>query len=231
MLFVLGGLLDKIGETARALESLHESKRIAEEIGLALGVASALMEIGRIYQAGGRIDEALECHQRCLAFTSAVPNKNIEAETRLSLGRLAFDTGQPEEATRELREALRILENSEALPITWRVHELLGEVYAAHGNFEEAFLHTREYQRIKETVRNNESQFKLNTLQIRLRVENAEKEAELNRLRYEEKAQAEARLSRTLAVLSQDLELARKVQRSLLPDPHSAGEIRNRRTL
>lgn len=226
VLFVLGGLFEKIGETRKALEYLESSKRTSEEIGLALGIASALMELGRIHQAAGRIPEALECHRRCLEFTAEAPNKNIEAETRLSLGRLAFDTGDLHGASVELHQALRILENSEALPITWRAHKLLGEISAAEGHFEKAYLHTREYQRIKETVHSNESQFKLNNLQIRLRVESAEKEAELDRLRYEEKAEAEARLSQTLAVLSEDLELARRVQRSLLPDPmKKAGEV------
>lgn len=218
VLFILGGLLIKIEEPEAALECLNSSYDIAERMGLKLGMASAIMEIGRIHQSAGRISEALDCHRRCLEFTRQLPNKIIEVETRLSLGRLAFDTGDLDGAAENLKKALQVIENSEALPITWRVHQLLGEIHSAEGDFEAAFLHTKEYQRIKETVHNNESQFKLNNLQIRLKVESAEKEAELDRLRYEEKAAAEARLAKTLAVLSQDLEMARQVQRSLLPN-------------
>lgn len=220
VLFVLGGLVDKLGDPAAALKYLQSSYAISEQLGMVLGKASALMEIGRIYQATGRVTEALDCHNRCLELVRQIQNKNIEAETRLSLGRLAFELKQLTDADRHLREALHVLENTEALPTTWRVHQLLGDVLAAEKQFEEALFHVKEAHRIKEIVYNNESQSRINNLQIRLKLESAEKEAELDRLRYQETAAAEARLSRTLAVLSEDLEMARRVQRSLLPDHH-----------
>ncbi len=218
VLMMLAGVLDRLGDSATAREQMELSYSIASEMGTPLLMASTLAELGRLHIAEGNSAEARECYRRCLEINSQTPNKSIIADTQLNLGQLAVQQGDYASAMQSFESALVTLKKSNAPPLLGRIHQAMSEACAATGEYRQAYHHAREAQSINEQVRIRESDVKLSTLQIRLKVESAEKEAELNRLRYEEKAAAEARLTETLNVLSEDLELARRVQRSLLPD-------------
>ncbi len=199
-----------------ALKNYDISLKMSREDGQLLGEAGALLEVGGMYHQLGRRDKALEAYGHCLLILRKIRNRAIEAEVLLNLGSLHREVGKLDLAEENLLQALDALDHSDALPTTFRVHRGLAELYEARGDYVKALHHSKQYQKIKDQVFNAENNLRMRNLQVRLRVESAEKEAELNRLRYEEKAAAEAELARTLKTLSDDLDLARKVQASVL---------------
>lgn len=199
-----------------ALENYELSLELSRKDGQLLGETGALLEVGGMHHRLGRREQALEAYGHCLILLRKVRNRNIEAEVLLSLGNLRLEIGKLDLAEENLEQALEALEHSDALPTTFRVHQALADLYEVRGEYAKALHHNKEFQKIKDQVFNAENNLRMRNLQVRLRVESAEKEAELNRLRYEEKAAAEAKLARTLQTLSDDLDLARKVQASVL---------------
>lgn len=142
-------------------------------------LANVLADIGEHGLARERLNEALVLNRR-------MGDRHSEVHNLITLGRL----GLPEEGQEALERALSLSLEVQSRELTFLTHEALSGFYRSQGGFEEALDHFEAFHRIKEEVFLETMDLRAQRLQAQHAVEQARKEAELQRLRTEELAKA-----------------------------------------
>jgi serine phosphatase RsbU (regulator of sigma subunit)/Flp pilus assembly protein TadD len=193
-----------LGDYDRALAGHRECLRIALETGERYQQAGALDGLGRVYGELGEHEKAVKHLHRSLEIKEEIGDRQGFVESLLNLGSLLVRQGKMEEAFRYLRRALAIAGEIGSKPLLFKAHLSLGAACEQAGDAVEALAHYKEFYLLKSEVASEIAGTRMRHLQARLALEKLEKEAELNRLRAER--------------MEHELELARKVQLSLLPN-------------
>ena len=204
----MGTVYQTQGKHDLALEQHVRSLELFRSIKNKLSEARALNDIGALYHATGDLEKAFEYHFEALRLRREAGNEQAETTSLINLGRLYNQKQDPERALEHLHRALTLTIAMSALPKIYQVHEALSQSYALLGRYQLALEHHREFHRIKEQVAGEESSTRLKNLEIRHGVEKAEKEAEIERLRNVELAQALERLKATQAQLVHSAKMA-----------------------
>jgi signal transduction histidine kinase len=204
----MGAVFAVQGKHQLAREQHERSLEISRSIGNKLSEARALTDLGSIFQAAGDLDVALEHQLEALRLRRELGYQQPEVTSLIHLGRLYNRTGDHETARVYLQRALETAVEMNVPPKILQAHEALSESFSLAGDHREALEHYREFHRIKEQVIGEESTTRLKHLEIRHRVEKAEKEAEIARLRHIELAQALDRLKATQAQLIHTAKMA-----------------------
>ena len=150
-------------------------------------MARALLSLGRISEAEYYFDLGLE-------VLSELGLRYPEAEALLFLARLRLDHGRYREAALHLHRTLRIARETGSNALRYRAHEALAELHEARGRHRRALRHHRLYDHWKEQVLGGEADRRLTSILIRAEAAQAEREAELHRVRHVELAEALAKL-------------------------------------
>jgi signal transduction histidine kinase len=194
MLSLIGSQYESQGDYEKALQYHQESLRSYETLDVSIAVATAITSMGSALQKLGNKERAREYYLRSLDLARKLGSQEFEAAVLLHLGRLYTDIGEHPKAREVLQQSLLIMERLKAKPTLFRIHLALSNLYESTGEHEKALEHYKIFNRIKEEVFNDESNAKLRNLQIRMKVESVEKEAEIQRLRYVELAGMQAQL-------------------------------------
>ncbi len=187
-LAMLGILYEKNGEYDKALEHHQQAVRKSEEQGVHIGATVGLANVGQAYLKLGDIDKALDYCLRALESGKNIANREVNAITLLTLGNVYLEMGDNNKACEALRKSLREIKDTQAKPTELKIHEALASLHEANGELDKALEHYKRFHDLKEEIFNDESTTKFKNLQIRVNVETAEKEAEIQRLRYVELA-------------------------------------------
>jgi signal transduction histidine kinase len=204
----MGTVYQTQGKHDLALEQHLRSLELFRSIGNKLSESRALNDIGALYQATGELEKAFEYHLEALRLRQEAGNQQAETTSLINLGRLYNQKQDPERALEHLHRALTLTVAMSARPKIYQVHEALSQSYALLGRHQLALEHHREFHRVKEQVAGEESSTRLKNLEISHGVEKAEKEAEIERLRNVELAQALERLTVTQAQLVHSAKMA-----------------------
>ena len=196
------------GKHDLALEQHLKSLELFRSVKNKLSESRALNDIGALYQATGELEKAFEYHFEALRLRQEAGNQQAETTSLINLGRLYNQKQDPERALPHLHRALTLTVAMSARPKIYQVHEALSQSYALLGQYQLALEHHREFHRVKEQVAGEESSTRLKNLEISHGVEKAEKEAEIERLRNVELAQALERLTVTQAQLVHSAKMA-----------------------
>lgn len=194
VLFRLGTLLRDEGDLEAATEMLERSRDICLEQRLLIGVAGAEGELGRVAVMRGDNAAARAHLTRAIAEYETFGNKTGQAETEVRLAELELAEGEPAKARETLQLALDRLDGLGANSVALQAHAALARIHEALGDHAAALAETRRHHALHVQVFDEESRSELNNLRLRMDIERAEKDAEINRLRYVELQQMQARL-------------------------------------
>jgi signal transduction histidine kinase len=194
MLSLIGCQYESQGDYKKALQYHQESLRSYQALDVSIAVATAITSMGSALQRLGDTDRAREYYLQSLDLTRKLGSQEFEAAVLLHLGTLYTDIGDSGKAREVLQQSLSIMERLKAKPTLFRIHQALSNLYESTEEHAKALEHYKIFNRIKEEVFNDESNAKLRNLQIRMKVESVEKEAEIHRLRYVELAGMQAQL-------------------------------------
>jgi tetratricopeptide (TPR) repeat protein len=117
-----------------------------------------------------------------------------EAEALLFLAQLRLGHGRYREAAQHLYRVLRIARETGSNALRYRAHRALSDLHDARGHARRALRHFRLYDRWKEKVLGVEADRRLDSILMRAEAAQAEREAEIQRLRHVDLAAAVARL-------------------------------------
>ena len=194
---LLGTVCERSNHPSEALAHYEKSLALALEDGLALGIVGNSLCIGRVQHALGNVDAARRYYHEAVARADSVTIRELNADVLLHLGELELEEGQLGEARAHLEEGLRLTEASRIARTVGRLHEVLSELAEQEGDLDRSLHHLKESGRARDQMFDEEGRARLKNLEIRMGVEKAEKEAEIERLRYVELAGMQAQLVQT----------------------------------
>ena len=192
-------------EPAAALDVLEHCACRAREGGDRWNEAACYPLIGQALLLLGRADEAEANLDRGLKVLAELGLRYPEAEALLFLARLRMDHARHHEAGVLLHRALRIARETGSNALRYRSHLALAELHERRGRPGSALRHYRLYDQWKDKVIGGEADRRLTSILIRAEAVQAEREAELHRLRHVELAEVVKRLEEA------DVEKARLV--------------------
>ena len=159
-------------------------------------IGRALLELGRGSEAEAHFESGLEA-------LAVLGLRYPEAEALLFLARLRLDHGRFREAAALLHRTLRIARETGSNALRYRAHHALAELHEARGRPGRALRHHRLYDRWREQVLGGEADRRMTALLVRAEAAEAEREAEIHRLRHVELARVVAQLEATNAQLEE----------------------------
>ena len=191
---LLGNVAGAMNDPECALDCYEKSLTLAKGSGLEMSVAGNSSSIGRIYQARGDRKKARAYFQQALDASNDTRLRGVSSYVVLSLGLLELEERNYERARELLEEALALVQGSLAKDIESDVHEAMSRLHEARGDLPKALEHYKEFHRLKVAMFDEDGRARLKNLQLRIGVEKAEKEAEIERVRYGELAGMQTQL-------------------------------------
>jgi signal transduction histidine kinase len=204
----IGGTFADLGDDQRALEEYRKSLSIREELGDRLGISSSLTNIGDALYTLGDYPGALENSCRALAIQREIGYRIGALNSAATIGLTFLAQGELAEAIGTLVDVVAEAEEIGARDVAARVHADLVDAFERVGDDGRALAHLREHLRLKEEMRIEETSREIRKLDARRRISEAEKEAEIERLRNVELAAALRQLRETQALLVQSEKMA-----------------------
>ena len=191
---LLGTVARSMNDPERALECYEKSLALAKDDGLLMSIAGNSSSIGRIHQALGDRKKAREYFHQAIEASKDNTMSEVNAHVLLSLGLLELEEKNFERARELLDDGLRLVKGSLAKDTECDIHEAMSRLHEAQGDVEKALAHYKEFHRLKDAMFDEDGRARLKNLQLRIGVEKAEKEAEIERLRFGELAGMQAQL-------------------------------------
>lgn len=180
----LGELEAHNGRYEAALKHYETSLRLADSQGMALWVAMAQLEIGKVYEQLDQPERAEQHYQIALKNRSTETEGFAAGELKARLAEHCIRRGEIERAHPLLEQADRIAERAGAKPLQLRIADGYSRFYEAQGDFARALEFARSATELREHALNARRSTELKKLQARAELERAEKDAEIHRLKY-----------------------------------------------
>lgn len=221
------------GDGAGAFDVLERCLQRARAAGDRWNEAACHPLMGRALLLQGRADEAEAHFSAGLGALAELGLRYPEAEALLFLAHLRLEHARYREAAQQLYRVLRIARETGSNALRYRAHRALSELHERRGHPIRALRHFRLYDRWKEKVLGGEADRRLTSILIRAEAAQAEREAEIHRLRHVELAEAVRRLEQAdaeKAALVAELQLrAKELDRMAREDPLTG--VANRREM
>jgi signal transduction histidine kinase len=182
----IGMVYNRMGDYESALNFFRQSQLLQERAGDESGLASSYNNIGDCLEQLSDEENALIYFQKALDLSEKTNNRVVEAYCLTNLGHYYAKKSRIEVALLFLHRALAIAENISVRDLISNLHQLLADVYAQTKDFEKALKHHRIFYSIQAQILGAESSTKLKQLEMRLHIERASKESEIQRIKVEE---------------------------------------------
>ncbi len=183
-------LLNDIAYTYRTLSNFEsalyvaqQSLQLAQQGSMTLLEANTLCTIGEIYLDYGDSEQALTYFQMSIVLAQQLHFRYVELYAQMSSGQVHLQNDHIDLALLFLHTAATIAQEIEAKQELCRCYELLTQAYKRRGQFETALEYHERYAALYQTVFNEESDQRIQHLQIAHDTETAQKKAEIFRLK------------------------------------------------
>ncbi len=201
----MGINLKNLGRYAEAEEALLEAARLLDETGSGY-YAGALSNLALVYERQGRLGEAEAAHRQATELAGRHGLAYLENESRLCLGRFYLEQDRLADA-RPLLEATLAYSRTAQLPAKEaEAHQALARLCQRTGELAQAIEHLEAAYRLERQVFNEQSDRRLKNMQVSLQVEQARREADLQRREREALEHAYRELEALHAALQQAME-------------------------
>lgn len=182
----IGFIKKKQGKLDEALKYFESSLVWREKVGYIRGIAQMHASIGEVLIMMGNKVEGRERLIMGLQMQREL-NDNYGATASLgTLGDLALEEGQYDDALSYYKEALEGARETGSLQLLRDTYEGLALAYAGVGNFKEAYAYQYDYQLLKDSILNLETNELIADLRTKYETEQKEQEIENQKLIIEE---------------------------------------------
>lgn len=174
---VLGNIYFKREEYAEAQGYFEKNLEKTDE-----GTAAyliALSGMGKVYYRMQDFQNAHKYLEEALEEAIEQDNAEVQIICNYYLGRMQMDEGDYRQSLAYLNKGFEMAEDYQRKHDVMSLHETLSVLYDKMGNIPSAFYHLKAYEQLKEEIFQQTTLNKLRNLQIRQKVELAQKEKEV----------------------------------------------------
>ena len=188
-----GNLTDSyiaLGRHEEALDNSRAAHALAKRCGYRSDECYALLGQGSAHKAAGKAALAVPLFQEAITIAYSLSDRSSECQGHLLLGEAALEVGALEDARLSLHRAAEMAESLSLKQFLFLAIRGLSRVCKAQGDYPTALAHYERFHDLEKEVLSGNADKRLQALMIQMDVENAQKEAELHRLKTVELAQA-----------------------------------------
>jgi diguanylate cyclase (GGDEF)-like protein len=179
---VLGSLArvsNDSGRHADALEYTARAHDINRRFESLPGLAYDALERGRAQLGLGRLQDARETLEACVALAAALNQNRTQADARFSLGRLALLEGRSEDAVALIEQALPVYAGADDAPQTLEAYRLLIPLLRERGELERALELSETSLRLQDQVSGLRTNRRLALAEYRQRSAESQRQIEI----------------------------------------------------
>lgn len=162
--------------------------------------------LGATYSYMGDFDKALENFQIALSIFQESNQKYAEIDTLNEIGTISLKQGKSEEGIKYLETAMKHGEKINANGILIDTYRLLAEAHEKEKNYKLALNYLKLYNDLNEKIKTKELDYKLINHMTEFKVEKAQKDAEIERLKNKELKRKSEEAVLKASLLSQSYE-------------------------
>lgn len=211
----LGMICRLTGDFDNAIEYYLKSLEIRKNNNLLTAIPWTMLGIASTYEEMRVYKEALEYYQKGLIDS----DKRCALQCEMGMGRIYSQQGKKEKAEGTLLKALQMAEELQANALIADIYLALSTLYETLNNPTKAFETYKQYQKVKETVLNEEAKNRLQNIEISHAIEKSEKEKEIFRLRNVELKAAYHEIDEKNREITSSINYAQYIQQAILPQP------------
>ncbi|MEZ4664073.1 MAG: LuxR C-terminal-related transcriptional regulator [Caldilineaceae bacterium] len=164
------------GQYADGVAYANQALALSQAHDIRLGDGHIYFTLAHGYHSQGELERSLELYRQC--YDQSPYSKHLQARSLLGQGQVYLALQQTEDALIHLLQALPLAEATEAQPEWYECHQALAAGYAKQGDWAKAYQHYVQYNTLKETVFNTQSDLRLKMLEVTFRTEEAHRQAE-----------------------------------------------------
>lgn len=167
-------------------------------------------------------EKAHEYLQKTLDLNEEMSSKYNQVTTLLDIGMLYSVQQQYQEALNYMVQALEIADAIQASLLQRDVLEKMAETFKEIGDFEEAYQHLMRFNEVNEQIRTKEVQEQISRLMTEMKVEQMQKDAEIERLQLKRLSEQAKVRAEVLEESYQDLITISEVGRRIIANQDNA---------
>ena len=205
--------LKNLGRLEESLAAHEEAVAISRRLGKRRTLAAQLGNFAHTLALALRDVDAEAAYREAIAEARALEHPAVTSNALVGLGRLCVRLGRVEEARALLTEGLALAERVEARPDVADALEALVMAEKRAGDAAAALAYHERFHQLTRAIAQDESRSRLKGLELRLRVDQAQREATEQRRRSTELAEANERLQATAAEKNDLLRLLQRQTR------------------
>jgi len=191
--------LKNLGRFEESLATYEECLAILRKLGRTRIVGEGLGNVGNTLDLLHRDGEAEAAYRESIRLCRELGSTRGLASSLVGMGRMCVRLGRLQEARSLLREGLAIGERHQYLPDVADALQVLVEAEKRNGDAAAALAYLERFHEVTGRMVADESQRRLKSLELRLRVDQAQREAAAERQRNRELAEANLRLKAAAA--------------------------------
>lgn len=154
----IASIYDQQGNKAKALECLLEGLKNYEEIGYKRGISSSLNNIAGIYKEQNKITEALEYYNKSLKIREELLDKDGTAGVLNNIADLKLKNGETNDAFIYAKKGMQTSKEIGYPNLISRSANILKRIFQKQNKYKEAFEMFELEIKMKDSIKNEESQ-------------------------------------------------------------------------
>jgi serine phosphatase RsbU (regulator of sigma subunit) len=206
------------GEFEKAIAYLEESIEVTKNDKRATSHARALHDLGAVYETLGQYSKAIELIELSLAERTEFGNKQGVITCYLSLGRLYARMQDFDYGISLLKKAIELAMPLNTKPKIMRAYQEMATIYKEIEKPWEALASYEKYMEYKSEVMGEETSSQLRNAAAIYAAEQAQKEAEIEKLRNTELKEAYHKIETQNQHIIDSIKYAKRIQEAIL-DP------------
>lgn len=192
----LSKVLTDAGRLEEARGYAERCQARAARTGNPFDLWAAASVMAEVENESGRTERAERLYRSALSHLEPLAARDVVgSETQVALGRLLIRRGALDRAEKELEDAARRTANRPMSVVPQSdAHEALAECCEKRGDLAATIKNLRMAQRLRKKIAQREARNTLTQIEVRAAMEAAKKDAELQKLRFDELRETQAKL-------------------------------------
>ncbi|WP_420645532.1 tetratricopeptide repeat protein [Candidatus Leptofilum sp.] len=208
--------LYRMGAYEDALSYGLKSLKLTQQLGGKHFEPVVLDTVSLIYVKLGDLNSGLEYALECLHSSQQLSLVQQQVWALHAIGRI-YQQQQDTQALDYFHQAQELAQQINAKRELYESHELLAEAYESQGDYEKAFIHYKQFHKLNKEAFNDESNARLQTLNVQHQTEIAQREAKIfeqKNIELEKEIKERKEAEALLAKRASELEMVSRVSTS-----------------